>query len=331
VWNAFVQPILDAINGGGGGGDGFLGTGGGGGPLEGLGRWLLQATADAIAFILIDAPKWVWENMLDPILQGLLFPDHDFSAGGESVISLIFTAIRDGIVSIIGSVGEWVDTHLLQPMSAAIMVAPAYLAGAVSTFTNWLVNTITAGYRRLAGLAQTYIVDPVRAAIQDLTNINVPGTGISVGSVLDTALDPLGIGNTILGALGGHAAGTPWTGSGPLDRVAGFHHEQEAVVPHGGMAIEGMTVHPSPRGLMLGGDIGQLLMGMFSGASAQAPTLAGATSGGAGDTYNISVPITVDAATLADPGMMERVQRFGAVAGDSAMDAIMKRRRSRGR
>ena len=326
VWNAFVQPILDAINGGGGGGEGFLGTGGGGGPLEGLGRWLLQATADAIAFVFVDMPVWVWDNILDPILQGLLFPDHDFSAGGESVISLIFTAIRDGIVSIIGSVGEWVNTHLLAPMSAAIMVAPAYLAGAVSTFTNWLVNTITTGYRRLAGLAQQYIVDPVRAAIQDLTNINVPGTDISVGSVLDTALDPLGIGNTILGALGGHQAGTPWTGWGPVDQLAGGVHNREAVIPHGGM-----TVYPSPRGLMLGGDIGQLLMGMMSGAMSNAmPALAGASSGGGGDTYNISVPITVDAAMLAEPGMMERAQRFGQETGDSAMDAIMKRRRSRG-
>lgn len=46
----------------------------------------------------------------------------------------------------------------------------------------------------------------------------------------------------------GYRVGTPFTGYGALDQVAGFVHRREAVVPAGGMAV-----YPSPQGLQLAG------------------------------------------------------------------------------
>jgi hypothetical protein len=45
----------------------------------------------------------------------------------------------------------------------------------------------------------------------------------------------------------GFAIGTPWTGGGNPNQIAGFAHNQEAIVPRGGAPI----VMPSPRGLLL--------------------------------------------------------------------------------
>lgn len=333
AWDTFVQPIITALTGGA---PGEGGTAGGGGPLEGLGRNLLQWTADAIAFLLIDAPRWVWNNILSPILTGLLFPDHDFSAGGMNIGDLILQAIIDAF----GDLGEWINTHLLAPMARAITAAPHYLAAAVSTFTNWLGTTITNAFRRLAGLAQTYIVNPVRSALTDLQNIaNTLSLGLIPGAsggnpAEGTWIDnPNGPGQIQVDAqghptggfgAGGDQAGTPWTGSVPIDQITGAHHGQEAVIPHGGMAV-----YPSPGGLRLGGDIGHLLMGMLSGTNAHIPALAGASGGGGGDTYNISVPITVDAALANDPMAMQRAEQIGRRVADTA-ERIMRRRRSQG-
>lgn len=66
--------------------------------------------------------------------------------------------------------------------------------------------------------------------------------------VSDMGVDVL---STIIGgisALAGQASGTSWTGSGSITGIAGFHHNQEAVVPH-----SGMMVTPSPSGLQLHG------------------------------------------------------------------------------
>jgi len=349
IWvvRAILDPIRNALHGGGGiqgaiqdglqGGDIAVDAMG----MQGIGldisTWILDQIVAGFQFLFIDANKWAWENILDPILQGLLFPDHDFSAGAMNIADLILQEFIDAI----NNLSDQFRTGVINPIANALMQAPFYLAAAASTFTNWLETTITAAYNRIKNLAQTHIVDPLNSALASVQNAassisggiipNAAGGG-NPAAAIGNALWDLTPGGAAIEAIGaitdwlGGQSGIPWTGSGALNQPRGIFHAQEAVVPHDGLPL----VYPSPRGLMLGGDIGQLLMSMLGGASAQAPALAGAAPGGAGDTYNINVPISVDPRMLAEPGMMERARQFGQEAGDSAMDAIMKRRRSRG-
>ncbi len=172
---------------------------------------------NAIANALPNIRDWLIEHIINPMME-FFAPENLtelLNKAGE-----IATAILAGILGVLGDMAAWAHEHIVQPILDAISDALAAIANffASDDYGTWR-DTMeqTQGFMGASGVE------------------NLPTT--DTGNNLPLPFNPLG-----------DQAGTPWTGFGPLDEVAGFHHRQEAVVPAGGM-----RVFPSPAGLMLEG------------------------------------------------------------------------------
>jgi len=210
--------------------------------LKGLGTGLFDAIVAGIE-LYAELANFILNNIIVPLAGQV----GGFVESGELFNALlnlglnIFEIISQGIVD----VAIWVGANIVEPIRAALE----------GTVWEDVFKALVRGFR-VAFNTITTIIDGV------MTGINALATAISaVTTELDNLVQSVtggGLADVLFASVGvvnpfgdGNQEGTPWTGSGAVGDVAGFHHAQEAVVP-----AHGMRVIPSPSGLMLEGGIG---------------------------------------------------------------------------
>ena len=270
---------------------------------------------------LADLGTWATDNIVQPIvdaIDGLL----DLIQPG---LDLLKTGMEDTFNGIASAVGSIVDG----------------IVGAIEAFVNSAIGIVNGLIGNFNTLARTLGL----GTIDLIAKVNF--TGPEVGEIgtgrLPPGLDP--------DQIPGGQAGTPFTGSGPVDGFAGFVHNREAIVPAGGM-----SVHPGKGGVELRGlenvmsritsnissvfdGIDRNLINSFVGAANNAQ-MAMATAGGdgadgvggnAGITINGDIILELSESVLRDPEMVERARQFGNEFRDGVItnDDIMSRLRGR--
>ena len=210
-----------------------------------------------------DLATWVFDNIITPIAQRLFAGAYDVAQSVINVAPDLLQEIIDGL----GDLATWVFDKIIDPIVQALLGLPQAAADAVSNLGGELFESIIAGLPDIGQWISDNIGDPINSALNSITGGGPSGQMVT-GANPDTTVHDL------VNPLGGNMTGTAWTGSGPMSQIAGFHHNQEAVIPR-----SGMRVIPSPNGLMLDG-------------------------GGGNTEYNIN--ITVDAATVNDVANTEQ-------------------------
>lgn len=180
--------------------------------------------------------------------------------GLQSFMEDIFAGAQGAAVAVVGYVNDTFIPRVatlseeLGPFAGPIAAAfEAAFAGGLA-----IVQGVVGAINEIGGAVQAALIhigllsDNMTPEFQSSYGAGTPGFTES-GALMTGYFGPPGSGGmgtvTGPGTAGlGQQSGTHWTGSGALSSVAGFHHNQEAVVP-----AHGMRVIPSPRGLMLDG------------------------------------------------------------------------------
>src|SRR5690606_11467819 len=116
-----------------------------------------------------------------------------------------------------GDAWDWLDQH-----APAVTEMIRNLRDSLSDAWDWTINTVGTAWEWLRNLEWIDAIERVKQALSSAWNWTINLVGGARGWLTNT---PRGLGPP------GYQSGTPWTGWGSTDEVAGVVHRREAVIP----------------------------------------------------------------------------------------------------